>query len=94
MTIALLGDSFTLGIGVRDVHTLPAQLERHLSLEVVQVLNFGVTASNTSDQVGLLKDYVLEFEPDVVVLVMFLNDTDRNGTVNYWSRARLLVCCV
>lgn len=90
--IAILGDSFALGFGVRDDDTLPAQLESHLRLRAheVEVLNFGASDTGTPEQVDLLEDYVLGFEPDVVVLLFFLNDTDRVGTNAFISRALTL----
>ena len=85
--IAFLGDSFTLGFGVRDEHSLPAQLELLLGSEneTVEVLNFGVTNSSTDGQVELLDRYVLSFDPDLVVIVTFLNDTERVGTQSYMN---------
>jgi len=90
--IAFLGDSFTLGIGVRDDDTLPASLERAArgAGYSVESLNFGITASNTQLQLRALREYVLRFEPDVVVIVMFLNDAKLRGTVGYLSRAKYL----
>jgi lysophospholipase L1-like esterase len=89
--IAFLGDSFTLGIGVRDEHTLPASFERALRTRHpdAEVLNFGVSGSSTGDQIEMLEKYVLSFHPDAVVLVLFLNDADRLGTIRYMSRGRL-----
>lgn len=74
--IVFLGDSFTLGVGVRDDDTLPAQVESLLQQQIgdVEVLNFGQTAATTRHEVRRLRDYALSFEPDVVVFVFFLND--------------------
>lgn len=84
--IAVIGDSFTLGIGVRDEHTWPAQLERVLGEERLEVLNFGVSATDTPAQVRYLASYVLGFDPDLVVLCFFLNDTERASTMEYLVR--------
>ncbi|HVS17747.1 MAG TPA: SGNH/GDSL hydrolase family protein, partial [Planctomycetota bacterium] len=73
--IALLGDSFTLGIGVRDEDTLAARLEAEL--EGVEVLDFGVSASDTVDEVRYLEGYVAGFDPDLVAIVFFPNDVGR-----------------
>ncbi len=86
--IAVLGDSFTLGIGVRDEDTLPASLERVLGGSPVEVLNFGISASDTLEQVHYLSSYVQQFDSDVVVLVFFLNDTERASTLEYLTRPR------
>jgi len=80
--ICVLGDSFALGFGVLDNDTLPAQLERTLRKQGLdaEVLNFGVSATGTHEQVELLDGFVLTFEPDVVVFVLFLNDAQEVGT--------------
>lgn len=90
--IVVLGDSFTLGLGVRDEHTLPAQLERELTSRGVdaEVLNFGVTGADTRFEVNLLQRYALDFDPDVVVVVAFLNDAAEEHTLYYLSGTRLL----
>ncbi len=98
--VAFLGDSFTLGIGVRDDDTLPAQFERAMRTrsrgpqtpEVpatgfhepeIQALNFGISASSTPRQIELLEKQVLRFQPDVVMLVLFLNDADLRSTSEF-----------
>jgi lysophospholipase L1-like esterase len=89
--LAFLGDSFTLGIGVRDEDTLPANVERELqrNYKNIEVLNFGVSGYNTRDEIRLLKEYVLKFKPDIVVVVLFLNDAGRAGTIRFLSRPML-----
>ena len=87
--ICVLGDSFALGFGVFDEDTLPAQLERILREQGLdaEVLNFGVSATGTHEQVELLESFVLTFEPDVVVFVLFLNDAQEVGTNDIMWRA-------
>jgi hypothetical protein len=89
LRIAALGDSFTLGIGVRDEDTLPARLEARL--RGVEVLNFGVSASDTPEQVRYLESYVAGFRPDLVLIVFFLNDAERAATMEFLTRPRALV---
>ncbi|MEG5001087.1 SGNH/GDSL hydrolase family protein [Microcoleus sp. B4-D4] len=90
--IAFLGDSFTLGIGVKDNDTLPVSFERAIQSKhpKTQVLNFGISGTSTKEQIKLLEEYVIKFQPDVVVIVVFLNDADRTGTVNFMSRPKVL----
>lgn len=90
--IAVLGDSFTLGIGVRDEDTLPVQLEADLAdLGVsTEALNFGLGGSSTVHQVIFLEKYVLQFDPDVVLLVVFLNDAGLPDTIPILTRTRFL----
>ena len=92
LRIAVLGDSFTMGTGVRDEHTLPARLEEELAGDRpgVEVLNFGVGGTNTSRQVRLLERQVLAYRPDLVLVVVFLNDAGRLGTIRFLSKPWLL----
>lgn len=91
--VAFLGDSFALGVGVKDEDTLPASFERALDRLPgrVEALNFGVSGTSTERQIEFLEDDVLSFDPDAVVIVMFLNDATRLGTVDFLSRPRILV---
>ncbi len=74
-----MGDSFTFGRGVRRSDTFLNDLERRLSSSTsdrtFEVLNFGVTGYDTEDEVKLLEHFAASFEPDVVVICFFLNDT-------------------
>ncbi|MCC3412825.1 MULTISPECIES: SGNH/GDSL hydrolase family protein [unclassified Microcoleus] len=90
--IAFLGDSFTLGMGVKDNDTLPISFERAIQSKYpnTQVLNFGISGTSTKEQIKLLEEYVIKFKPDVVVIVVFLNDADRTGTINFISRPKVL----
>jgi len=73
--IAVLGDSYVWGIGVSDEQRLTERLAEALDAEV---LNFGV-AGYGPIQYELMLDRVLEFEPDLVVLVFCLaNDWGDN----------------
>lgn len=90
LRLAFLGDSFTLGIGVKDEHTLPARVEEELRRQEpeTEVLNFGVSGFDMTSAVALLKSYVLDFEPDVVIAVLFLNDAGSLATMDYLGRGR------
>jgi lysophospholipase L1-like esterase len=76
--IACLGDSYTFGEGVGDDETWPAQLEPALERArpgvELEVLNCGVNAYDTPQEVRLLETQVLQLAPDVVLLAFFLND--------------------
>ncbi len=79
LRIACLGDSHTFGYGVADAETWPAQLERVLRQRrpdrPIEVLNCGVNAYDTMQEVLWLKRTVLAFQPDVVVMQYYVNDT-------------------
>lgn len=76
--IACLGDSQTFGDGVGDDETWPHHLQQVLDpgRRCVEVLNFGVNAYETEQQVHLLETRVLGFEPDLVLLAYFVNDAN------------------
>jgi lysophospholipase L1-like esterase len=83
--IAAVGDSFTFGLGVAGHETFSTVLEELLAARMmpddrrVEVLNFGVSGYNTTQELALLRDRVLAFEPDMVVLGWFINDFDDLG---------------
>ena len=79
--IATLGDSFTFGYGVDDDETWPAALQRALDgtggagdALRYEVLNCGVPAYDTEQEVRLLATRILEFQPDLVLVGWYLND--------------------
>ena len=68
--IAVLGDSFTWGIGVADEDRFTERLERDRGVEV---LNFGVSGY-APVQYSLMIDDVLAFRPEVVVVAFCLGN--------------------
>jgi lysophospholipase L1-like esterase len=82
--IAVLGDSFTFGYGVNDDETWPAALQRALDRAPdggpapraprYEVLNCGVPAYDTEQEVRLLGGRILDFEPDLVLFGWYIND--------------------
>jgi hypothetical protein len=81
--IACLGDSYTFGFGVNDDETWPAALERALgetgAEQRYEVLNFGVPAYDTEQEVRQLGEKVLAFQPDLVLIGWYLNDPAVRG---------------
>jgi hypothetical protein len=74
--VLVLGDSFTYGVGVEDHETFSARLEQlEPSLEVI---NTGANGYGTGQELLLLRDEGLAFEPDIVVLAVFWNDIANN----------------
>ena len=79
--IMVLGDSNTFGWGVTMEDTFPKVLERQLrgkGLDV-QVINAGVYGYNTRQEVLFLKDELLRYKPDLVIMAFHPNDTQVNG---------------
>ncbi|MEM7347518.1 MAG: arylesterase, partial [Chloroflexota bacterium] len=73
--IVAVGDSLTEGLGVDSNDAYPAILEQRLQAEghAYQVVNAGISGETSS---GLLSrvDWVLNLEPDIVILVTGGND--------------------
>ena len=72
--VILLGDSFVFGFGLRLEHTMGHQLASLLDPAGWEILNLGVPAYNTIDEVQFFRRRGLKYQPDVVVLVYHPND--------------------
>jgi len=85
-----VGDSFTWGWKVSNEDTVSNHLEQLLNqskpngVEKVEVLNAGMTASTITNSYESLKNYDVQFSPDVVLLTFCENDIsdlkNRNAT--------------
>lgn len=76
--VLFLGDSLTYGQGVGDDETVPFQLERALRARAPTrrwtVVNAGVRAYGTAQELGLLAELGARIQPDVVLLGWYWND--------------------
>jgi hypothetical protein len=74
--IALVGDSFTFGMGVDLEDTYGKQLEQRLRSagKPAEVASFGVVAYQLWQLVRVLQNKVAEFHPDLVVIAFFYDD--------------------
>ncbi|MDX1963574.1 MAG: hypothetical protein SFX18_10500 [Pirellulales bacterium] len=85
LRIAVLGDSFTAAHQVPLDQTYCQLLENKLSAALptgqqVQVLNFGVNGYGLAQQTLVWREVVRQYQPDVVLLAMFLgNDISDNS---------------
>jgi hypothetical protein len=85
--VLVLGDSFAYGVGVGDRETFSAQLEA-LAPEL-EVINTGVNGYGTGQELLLLRDEGLAFQPDVVIVSFFWNDVAnsyKNAAVHFALR--------
>ncbi len=83
-----LGDSMTFGEGVADDATWPAQLERDMNVEVV---NLGDRGYAHDQMYFTLLDGGLALQPDVVLLGYFDADVLRNDLAHYcYEKPRLV----
>ncbi len=75
MLILAVGDSLTEGLGVGDDETYPAQLEVALRAagHAVRVVNAGVSGETSSGTLQRI-DWLLQQQPDVVILAIGGND--------------------
>ncbi len=79
--IAMLGDSFVEAMQVPFDSVLSERLEARLAASPpddreYEVINFGVSGYGTCQQLLLLEELVLRFEPDVVVSFYYHKDLD------------------
>ena len=76
--VVCLGDSFTMGYGVDDAETFPAQLEANS--DRLEVINMGMGAFGIDqDYLWYLRDGE-RFETDLLLLLVVLDDFDRMTT--------------
>lgn len=73
--IVALGDSLTEGLGVDPQDAYPAQLERRLQADgyAVEVINAGNSGETSSGALSRI-DWVLNLQPDIVILATGGND--------------------
>jgi len=86
LRIAVLGDSFAEALQVPREQAFWSILDQHLTETRggtpggVEVLNFGVSGYGTAQQLEVLRQYVWQFEPDVVLLAFFAGNDVRNNS--------------
>jgi hypothetical protein len=85
--IAVIGDSFTEGAQVNYNQTFCAVAQRALSKckalagKKVQVMDFGVDAYGTAQEIMTLDRHGWKYSPDMVVLAFFSGNDVRNNSV-------------
>lgn len=76
--IAIIGDSFTFGQGIKVRYRFSNLIENDLNNEYperkYEVLNFGKPGAETIDHLSILKNIVLKIEPDFILLQWYVND--------------------
>ncbi len=81
--MAFLGDSFTLGEGVHFSDIYSQQTAKILSSKhekqqrSFESLNFGVGGYNLKDSLDMFRNFVLKYNPDILVLGLGINDVER-----------------
>ncbi len=77
--IAIVGDSVTFGWGMKEGFYYPAILEKLLQREVgnqvrIEVMNFGVPGYNGDQKIITLRNKVLHYRPDAVIMGWLIDD--------------------
>ena len=73
--IAIVGDSFTYGNGVRQEDRYSDLLQNELPAHM-EVLNFGTAGANTPEHLALVTRLLSEVHPDFVLLQWYINDVE------------------
>jgi lysophospholipase L1-like esterase len=78
--ILCLGDSSTYGLGASDIDkfSYPMQLQKILEEKspgkIFRVINYGIPGLNSSQLLNRIRNIVSEYEPDVVIIMIGIND--------------------
>jgi lysophospholipase L1-like esterase len=90
--IIFVGDSITYGWGVALEETYHKQLERVLSERGfdVDVMGMGIPGYNTIQEYYLIKETVLDFKPDILILQIAPNDFERTVSVRAYREGKNL----
>ncbi len=78
--IAVIGDSYVHGAFIDVDKGFPAVLERRMKAEGrdVEVFRFGMDGAPLSQYLNVLRNEVLQFSPDIVVVPLIHNDFDES----------------
>ena len=90
--IAAVGDSFVFGFGVNLNETMVKILESKLNSGLskksginYEVMNFGVSAYGTEQEYILIKNKVINYSPDIIILAFVSNDFKENVKFNLFD---------
>lgn len=73
--IAVVGDGYTMGDGIGRGYTYAKQLEEILGRSLsCEVMNCGVTATNSHNQLPIVRRLLADFHPQVIALCYNFND--------------------
>ena len=77
--IFAVGGSTTFGVDMDNDQTWPAQLEKKLTISNmdfnIEVINAGKNGSDTKDETKLIETYLVDFEPDMIIMYSGWNDS-------------------
>jgi lysophospholipase L1-like esterase len=88
--ILALGDSMVYGQGVDEEHIMTARLQAMLDERRpechVRVVNMGVRAYQTNQELALFKKFGFQLHPDAVLLFFYLNDFDSTNIAKRYAQ--------
>ena len=78
--IAVIGDSLTYGQGIEENKRFTNLLEQYLNKSGMngryEILNFGRPGTETVDHIIILKEFVIDIQPNFVLLQWYVNDAE------------------
>ncbi len=77
--VAVVGDSFTFGNGLRQDDRYTELLQARLP-EHIEVLNFGEGGANTPTHLRRVRDLLSNINPDFILLQWYVNDMEDDDT--------------
>lgn len=85
--IVLLGDSFAMGYGVDLEDTFSSRMQKSLeeSGVNVEIVNLGVPTYGNAEELVLLKEEGLKYQPDLVLLAWHASDYSENVSSNLYG---------
>ena len=81
-SVAVLGDSFTFGLGVNDAETFVSQLNAGTETGPV-FTNYAIPGTSTDQQLLLMQSLLARNAPDQVLLVVYLPNDILDNTLEY-----------
>jgi len=78
--IAVVGDSFTYGNGIRQEDRFSDRLQAQMPAHI-EVLNFGQPGANTPEHLKLVQELLPRIHPDFVLLQWYINDVEDDDSV-------------
>ena len=86
--VVMLGDSFLEGYSVNREDRVAEQLEKDLAAQDAsrkyQVIALGTAGYSTDQELLWLEAEGVKYQPDVVVVLFYMNDVWFNGQSKYW----------
>ena len=86
--IAIVGDSFVFGFGIEQNETFVKILEGIINSRLkknYEVINFGVSGYGTEQEYILIKNDVIKYSPDIIIIAFSLTDLKENVKFNLFD---------